>query len=375
MVILAPVVPTGVFTVESWDGASVTVGVVTYAGSVHRFRFAIPTAPSQSLFTNTDARFPPQPASESRCDMLASLASDEVIAVATWVNEYNLVLATDSGRVLGVNFGHPTAAATYGEVLEFAFSDESVVKWLWNGLVKSRSKWQQDDSQRRASGIVAITSFPFESEDNEADDVCIVTLSGDFTLQAWSYSSQSCLGKQQIRGLLNLGNADDQDCYATQAKIVALPRTATDNCRLLVHVDTSLSHSQQVFLLRGEIMVTPAPGGNNELELEVGRIFGIDANDSSSTRRLKMVDFALDKNYLYSFWRSTTGDSVFSHPNPMASTGPRVVHGQRISCLNDQMNQYSNEDNQWSFDLHEEGVAALIDVSFCFRDWSAGLKN
>lgn len=369
-------VGTGVFAVESWEGNSVSICVVTHAGTIHRFTYAIPATTTHSIFTTADASFPPKPATSSKCDLVTSLSPDEIITVALWVNEYNLVLGADSGRVIGVNFGLPVTPLGPVEMQEFAFSDESVVKWLWNGLVKSSTaKWQGgDDKRQQANAIVAVTCFPMESEvDDEADDVCIVTVSADLTLRAWSYASQSCLGKQQIHSLVNADfdeseGLTDAANYAVSAKIIALPATTSDNCRLLVHIDTAANFSQDILLLRGD--VTPSPtGGRRELALAAARVFTVDSPLSSSgttahsSKRLKMVDFAVDKNYLYSSWRSASGDFVYSHANPMALTGPRIIRGEVVSSLNAQMQKYDVEDDEWPFDLKDEGIVELTDVS------------
>lgn len=356
---------TGVFAVESWEGNTVTICIVTHAGSIHRFTYAIPVTATHSIFTTADASFPPKPATSAKCDTLGSLSPDELITVALWVNEYNLVLGADSGRVLGVNFGLPVTPTGDVEMQEFAFSDESVVKWLWNGLVKSSTaKWQSADEKRQTNAIVAVACFPIESDvDDEADDVCIVTVSADLTLRAWSYASQSCLGKQDIRSLVSADDEDEgMDAYAVNAKIVALPATTSDNCRLMVHVDTTAHFSQDIFLLRGD--VTPLPsGGRRELSLAVARVFSVNsASAATQSKRLKIVDFAVDKNYLYSSWRSATGDFVYSHPNPMALTGPRMIRGEVVSSLNSQMQKYDVEDGEWPFDLKDDGVAELTDV-------------
>ncbi|KAF1323602.1 Nucleoporin, partial [Globisporangium splendens] len=365
----APVVGTGVHAVESWEGNSVTICVVTHAGTIHRFTYAIPATSTHSIFSSADASFPPKPATASKCDEVASLSPEEIITVALWVNEYNLVLGADSGRVIGVNFGVPSAPMPGGapEMQEFAFSDESVVKWLWNGLVKSSTTWQSGGDKRQANAIVAMTCFPIASDDeDETDDVCVVTISADLTLRAWSYTSQSCLGKQQISSLV-MADFDDEalDAYAVNAKLVALPATSTDNCRLLVHVDTTANYSQEIYLLRGD--VTPLPsGGRRELSLTSGRVFTVESS-SVHSKRLKLVDFAVDKNYLYSSWRSANGDFVYSHSNPMALTGPRLIRGEIVSSLNAQMQKYDVEDDEWPFDLKDEGVVALIDDFFAER--------
>ncbi|RLN70669.1 hypothetical protein BBJ28_00022495, partial [Nothophytophthora sp. Chile5] len=394
----APVVATGVYAVESWEDDAVTVNVVTHAGTIHRFTYAVPSDSQRSIFSQADAKaFPtPQPATRSRCDVLQTLASDEILTVALWINEYNLVLATDAGRVLGVNFGLPDAA----EMQEFAFSDESVVSWLWHGLVKSTTaKWQgkagedvgsSGPRKELGAAVVAMTCFPIESEeeddDGNAEDVCVVTVSADCVLRAWSYSSQSCLGRQQLRSLVTPSAEDDSGwddedldgddgasssgVYATHAKVVALSPTASDNCRLLVHLDTTAAHSSEIFLLRGEVAPassSSAGTGSQDLALTTARVFTVQSPDRQTKRGLKMVDFAVDKNFLFSSWRSLDGDEVYTHPNPMALTGPKRIPGQRVSSLNVQMQSYEAEDDEWLFDLKEDGVLSLIDDFFAER--------
>jgi hypothetical protein len=367
VLVTAPVVATGVFAVESWEDNGVTVNIVTHAGTIHHLTYSVPSDDKQSVFAHADAAaVPPKPASSVKCDVMESLSSEEIITVALWVNEFNLTLGTDSGRVLGVNFGLPSSSSPGGEVQEFAFSDESMARWLWHGLLKSR----QSDDSRRAS-VLAMACFPIESDDDsEENDVCLVTISADCVLRAWSYGSQSCLGKQQL-GDIEAANivpgADSADVSAVHAKVVALSSTSSDNCRLLVHIDTTAGYSQEIFLVRGDI-VPLASNGQVELELDVARVFTVGSSTEKVVgggdyKRLKMVDFAVDKNYLFSAWRSSDGDVVYSHPNPMALTGPRMIQGEPVSSLNDQMLQYQDDDDTWPFDLKEEDIASRIDVS------------
>lgn len=357
---------TGVFAVEAWEDNSVTINIVTHAGTIHHFTYAVPADEAQSVFSNADSTaYPAKLATAVKCDVMANLAPDEIITVALWVNEFNLTLGTDTGRVLGVNFGLPSSTSSGGEVQEFAFSDESMVKWLWHGLLKSR----QSDDSRRAS-VLAMTCFPIESEDDsEENDVCLITISADCVLRAWSYGSQSCLGKQQISAIEAdiVPGAESTEVSAIAAKVVSLSSTSSDNCRLLVHVDTTAGYSQKIFLIRGDI--SPLTSANQvDLELDVARVFTVGEPSESllggnNHKRLKMVDFAVDKNYLFSSWRSSDGDVVFSHPNPMALTGPRTIQGDAVGSLNDQMLQFQADDENWPFDLKEEDVDNRIDVS------------
>ncbi|KAL4106638.1 hypothetical protein PRIC1_004685 [Phytophthora ramorum] len=391
----APVLSTGVFAVESWEDDAVTISVVTHAGTVHRFTYAVPSDSSFSVFSQSDVKaFPePKPATRSRCDVLQSLSSDEILTVALWVNEYNLVLGTDAGRVLGVNFGLPSDAK---KLQEFVFSDESMVSWIWHGLLKSTAaklKGSAEDAERRNVGaaVVAMTSFQIDGdEDDEGGDkdVCIVTVSADCVLRAWSFRSQSCLGRQQLRTLVTPQTEDDADdaagwededldgddgsssigVYATHAKVVALTATESDNCRLLVHLDTTAAHSSEIYLLRGDVQPSAASGagaGGEDLALDTARVFTVHSPEPK--RGLKMVDFAVDKNFLFSSWRSLDGDEVYIHPNPMALTGPKRIQGQLVSSLDVQMQKYEAEDSEWLFDLKEEGVMSLIDDFFAER--------
>ncbi|KAJ0395889.1 hypothetical protein P43SY_002020 [Pythium insidiosum] len=234
----AVVVPTGVTALEAWDGQSVVVAVVTHAGSIHRFSFPIPSQSSTPardrpsvLAAGAEERngglafppassssiFPRKPHYKLQTDIVNTLQVDEGVTTALWVNEYNVVVATDAGRMVGVNFGLPTSGEPVTQ--EFLFSDESVVKWLWNGLVKGGSGRRSsgttnatnsaDSSHLSSDAIVAMTFFPLNSTmdsateiDGEVDDVCLLTLAADFTLRAWSFRTQVCLGKQNIRALL-----------------------------------------------------------------------------------------------------------------------------------------------------------------------------
>ncbi|ETO66042.1 hypothetical protein F444_16702 [Phytophthora nicotianae P1976] len=390
----APVVSTGVFAVESWEDDAVTINVVTHAGTVHRFTYAVPRDNSLSIFSQANAKaFPePKPATRSRCDVMQTLTSDEILTVALWVNEYNLVLGTDSGRVLGVNFGLPSDAK---KMQEFVFSDESVVSWIWHGLIRTTTaklKGNGEDAERKKIGaaVVAMTCFEIEAEGDEDDkDVCVVTVSADCVLRAWSIGSQSCLGRQQLRSLvMPQTNEDDNEdagwndedldgddgsssigVYATHAKVVALSATESDNCRLLVHLDTTAAHSSEIYLLRGDVQSSAASsaGGGEELALDTARVFTVQSPELKAKRGLKMVDFAVDKNFLFSSWRSLDGDEVYIHPNPMALTGPKRILGQLVSSLDVQMQQYEVEDSEWLFDLKEEGVMTLIDDFFAER--------
>lgn len=384
---------TGVHAVESWEGNTVTICVVTHAGAIHRFTYAIPATATHSIFSTADTSFPPKPATSVKSDTLQALTPDEVISVALWVNEYNLVLGADSGRVLGVNFGLPTTPTGDVEMQAFAFSDASVVARLWHGLVQSSAaKWHSSGAgasrDAQANAIVALTCFPISSQsgdgeddamadDHDNDDVCIVTVSADLTLRVWSYASQSCLGKQQIRSLVTADDEDEAiDTLAVNAKIVALPATSSANCRLLVHVDTTASFSQAIYLLKGD--VTPLPsGGRRELALTAARVFTVTPATLATPAfaapaRLKIVDFAVDKNYLYSSWRSATGDAVYCHANPMALTGPRIIRGDVVSSVNAQMHKWDVEDDVWPFDLADDRVVALVDVRICRRASCSG---
>ncbi|KAG3117646.1 hypothetical protein PI125_g3556 [Phytophthora idaei] len=392
----APVVSTGVFAVESWEDDAVTVNVVTHAGTIHRFTYSVPTDTSLSIFSQTNTKaFPvPKPATRSRCNVMQTLNSDEILTVALWVNEYNLVLGTDSGRVLGVNFGLPSDAK---KMQEFVFSDESVVSWIWHGLIRTTTaklKGNGEDAERKKVGaaMVAMTCFEVEAEEEEdgsEKDVFVVTVSADCVLRAWSFGSQSCLGRQQLRSLVtpqtneedneeagwNDEDLDGDDgssgigVYATHAKVVALSATESDNCRLLVHLDTTAAHSSEIYLLRGDVQSAAASsaGGGEELALDTARVFTVQTPELKAKRGLKMVDFAVDKNFLFSSWRSLDGDEVYIHPNPMALTGPRRILGQLVSSLDVQMQKYEVEDSEWLFDLKEEGVMTLIDDFFAER--------
>ncbi|KAI9980594.1 hypothetical protein PInf_009896 [Phytophthora infestans] len=353
----APVVSTGVFAVESWEDDAVTINVVTHAGTIHRFTYSVPRDTGLSIFSQAKTKaFPePTPATRSRCDVMQTLHSDEILTVALWVNEYNLVLGTDSGRVLGVNFGLPSDAK---KVQEFVFSDESMRKKV-------------------GAAVVAMTCFEIEAEEEEDDkDVCVVTVSADCVLRVWSIGSQSCLGRQQLRSLVTCQTSEDDNedagwndedldgddgssgvgVYATHAKVVALSATESDNCRLLVHLDTTAAHSSEIYLLRGDVQSAAASsaGGGEELALDTARVFTVQSPELKAKRGLKMVDFAVDKNFLFSSWRSLDGDEVYIHPNPMALTGPRRILGQLVSSLDVQMQQYQVEDSNWLFDLKEE---------------------
>ncbi|KAG2525988.1 hypothetical protein JM18_004605 [Phytophthora kernoviae] len=302
----APVVTTGVFAVESWKDDAVTINVVTHAGTIHRFTYTVPTSGDSSIFSQADLKaFPePKPATRSRCDVMQSLASDEILTVALWVNEYNLILGTDAGRVLGVNFGLPETA----QMQEIEFSDQSVVSWLWHGLLKTTAaklKGSGEDGETKDVGaaVIAMTCFQVDTEDEDdngnTDDICVVTVSADCVLRAWSFNNQSCLGRQQLRSLVMPPSADDNSddsndagwededldgddsvssigVYATHAKVVALNSTKSDNCRLLVHLDTTAAHSSEILLLRGDVLpssTSSAGAGGEELALDVARVF------------------------------------------------------------------------------------------------------
>lgn len=225
--------------------------------------------------------------------------------------------------------------------------------------------------------MVAMTCFQIDAEDEEdvsEKDVCIVTVSADCVLRAWSFSAQSCLGRQQLRTLVTSQNDksdeagwEDEDLdgddgsnsgvYATHAKVEALPPTESDNCRLLVHLDTTAAHSSEIYLLRGDVQpATARTGAVEDLALDTARVFTVQHPQETAKRGLTMVDFAVNKNFLFSSWRSLDGDEVYIHPNPMALTGPKRILGQLVSSLDVQMQKYEVEDSEWLFDLKEEGV-------------------
>ncbi|GLE01402.1 hypothetical protein PINS_up010232 [Pythium insidiosum] len=402
------VVPTGVTALEAWDGQSVVVAVVTHAGSIHRFSFQIPSSTTATAArdrpsilcagakertgglsfpppsSSSSSVFPRKPHYKLQTDVVNTLQTDEAVTTALWVNEYNVVVATDAGRMVGVNFGLPLAGEPVTQ--EFVFSDESVVKWLWNGLVKGGNGRRSSGSTSTANGadssrlsgdaIVAMTFFPMNSAndgsidtDSDADDVCLLTLAADFTLRAWSFRTQVCLGKQNIRTLVrkSAGDAhmsdieedgDDADVLAVQAKLMAIPSTTSGACRVLAHVDCTDEYAQQIVLLRGDDISSP----RGDLDMEVARVFTV-----GQGKRMKFVDFAVEKEYLYSSWRSTRGDFIYSHPNPMALTGPKVIPGQLVNSIDVQMKKYEAEDRELPFQLTSEGVETLIDNFFVER--------
>ncbi|CAH0478485.1 unnamed protein product [Peronospora belbahrii] len=397
----APVISTGIYTVESWTDEAVTINVVTHGGTIHRLTYSIPSGNDSSIFSQADAQaFPdPKPATWSHCDVVQSLHSDEMVTVALWINEYNLVLGTDAGRVLGMNFGLPPTDTK--NLQEFIFSDESIVSWIWHGIIKStaaklKNSIKEEDRKDVRAAVVAMTCFQIDGEeddDGQAKDVCVVTISADCVLKVWSFCSQSCLGHQELRRLKMLTKYDDNEeeneeagwndedmdsddelsssgTYVTHAKVVALTPTESDNCRLMVHLDTTAAHSSEIFLLRGDVQlsaVSSAGSSGDELALVIARVFTTQAPEQKMKRGLKMVDFAIDKNFLFSSWRSLEGDEVYIHPNPMALTGPKRILGQHVSSLDMQMQKYEIEDSEWLFDLKEEGVMTLIDDFFVER--------
>jgi hypothetical protein len=393
----AAIVPSGVSAFESWDANAVVVSALTHAGTIHRFTFAIKKPASEKAKSDTDIPsvfkqsdnanaasmvFARAPSFAIATDVVASLQADEAITTALWVNEYNLIVATDSGRIIGVNFGLPSSPERVPQ--EFLFSDESMVQWLWNGLVKSSShRGKRGGDDIAADAIVAMTFFPLENDqnedhdnandptnDNEVNDVCILTLSADFTLRAWSFRHQTCLGKQSIRLFVRLTDPDEDDelddttqAYATQAKLVAIPSSSSGACRVLVHVESTEEYPQQIVLLRGEI--DTAMTSSSELALEVARVFSV----GSGAHRLKFVDFAVERGFLYSAWRSPSGDFIYSHANPMALTGPGVVAAQLVSSVDVQMKKYEREDGVLPFQLlaDDETAHAMIDVRPIYR--------
>ncbi|TDH66528.1 hypothetical protein CCR75_005791 [Bremia lactucae] len=384
-----PVVSTGVFVVESWEADAVAIHLVTHAGTIHRFSYSIPKDPRSSIFAQAKLKaFPdPQPATRSRCDVIQTLQRDEVLTVAVWVNEYNLVVGTDTGHVVGVNFGLPRDLETMQECV---FSDESIMRWLWQGIVRTtKATFQSQDSEKTHPGaaIVAVTCFPLEDEDDESteQDVCVVTLSADCVLRAWSFGSQSCLGRQELRHLETKDwepeatrwyedEREDRssrlEVYATQTKIVALSATESDNCRLLVHFDTTAAHSSAIYLLRGDVPTAAALSAGvagESLALETARVFTLPSSELNEKRGFKMVDFAVDKSFLFSAWRSVDGDEVYVHSNPMALTGPKQIGGVRVSSYDVLMQKYAKEDRDWLFDLKEEGVLTIIDTFYVER--------
>ncbi|DAZ94962.1 TPA: hypothetical protein N0F65_000057 [Lagenidium giganteum] len=376
----APVVSNGVHAVESWDNGTVCILVITHAGSVHRFYYQISENTKQSIFTREDG-FALKPATTFTSQVFTSLNAEESVTSVAWVNEFNAAVATDAGRMLGVNFGLPSQVS---EVQEFVFSDESVVQWLWNGLVRSRGA---EDPQRLANAIVSMACLPPKTlsddaidgagEDEDADDICIITLSADMTLRAWSFLNRCCVGKQNVRTLTKAADspAGESSDLALSAKIVALPPTNSDSCRLLLHMDTNANYTQEIFLLRGDV----ALGSRTQLSLDLGRIFTVQTPTSEAAgsttpgtgvgikKRMKLVDFTVDQHSLFSAWRSTSEDFIFSHGNPMALTGPRIIQGQLVCSLNSQMKHFEAGDDAWTFDLSEENAAAVIDNFYAER--------
>ncbi|KAI9909955.1 hypothetical protein PsorP6_011223 [Peronosclerospora sorghi] len=381
----APVVATGIAVVERWeDDDAVEINIVTHAGTIHRFTYAAPSGPDTSIFVHSSGP-PNTPASRARVDVFHSLNAEELVTAALWLNEYNLVVGTDAGRVLGINFGLPQESS---KLQEFIFSDTSVVSWLWHGLLQSTAaKWtgSRDETRRKRAAVIGMTWFEIAGdeeaeEEGEDRDICVMTLSADGILRAWSFGFQSCLGHQQlvhvVTGSLEVDDADDDDetmadramdgMDATHAKLVALSRTKSDNCRILIHFDTSSASSSEILLLRGNVRLTAVSrsGAGEELALEVARVFTI---EPPPQRRVQLVDFVVDKTRLVSSWRSLDGDDVVIHPNPMACTGPKRIVGHVVYSLARQMRQYEKEDSAWVFDLKDKGITTDIDDFFLRR--------
>uniref|UniRef100_M4BZ10 Nucleoporin Nup120/160 beta-propeller domain-containing protein n=1 Tax=Hyaloperonospora arabidopsidis (strain Emoy2) TaxID=559515 RepID=M4BZ10_HYAAE len=212
----APIVATGVFAGERWKDEqtegddTVTINVVTHAAAIHRFTYSMPSSQKLSIFSESDVNAlpEPKPATSSRCDMLQSLNCNETLTAAFWVNEYTVVLGTDAGHVVGVNFG---LSGDLNELREFVFSDRSMVSWLWQRLVQSAaikltgSSEESRAKQRIGAAVLAVTCFQIDEDDDDTDeDVCVVTISADGVLKAWSFSAQSCIGRQQLRTLVTM---------------------------------------------------------------------------------------------------------------------------------------------------------------------------
>lgn len=381
--VFAPVLPTSVFAVESWEDDAVTLHLVTHAGTVHRFRFSVPQDRTSSIFVHATPQvfLAATLASTSHCDVVQTLKSEEVVTAALWINEYNVVLGTDAGRLLGVNFGLPRDVHT---MHDFVFTDASLMTWLWQGIVqKTRATLLAPEKETQHEAILALAWFPLETDHDDDDevDVCVVTLSADCVLKAWSFGSQACLGRQDLNKSILSTAAFDRNgqthahedgasrsgVYATRAKVVALSPTDSANCRLMVHFDTTLACASEIYLLRGDLPSTVALGTGDELALDVARIFTVHGAASPAPRGLKLVDFVVTPSYLFSSWRALHGDATFVHPNPMASTGPKRIVGQALDTLDVQMQEYEQGDNEWTVASFPEEDVTRLDAFFMDR--------
>ncbi|CEG42567.1 Nuclear pore complex, Nup160 component [Plasmopara halstedii] len=392
--LMAPIVSSGVFAVESWEDHVVSINIVTHAGTIHRLKYRVPTELDCSIFSNANVTAFPEPkvATRKYWDVIQSLKSHEIVSTALWVNEYNVVLGTDCGQVIGVNFGLPQDEE---KIHEFVFTDTSVMSWIWHGILRKTTatfmpNGKRNEKQDEGAAVIAMTCIQVEDDDekDEEKDVCVVTISTDCVLRVWSFGSQSCIGRQDLRNLVmpwiredendqNEWNDESLDAedespkssiYLTNAKIIALPPTTSDNCRLLVHLDTTISPSSEIYLLRGDMpstIISNAGASSYDLALQTARIFSMESPQRK--RGLKMIDFAVDTNFLFSSWRSLDSEQVMIHPNPMALTGPKRIMGQVINTLDVQMQKFETEDNDWLFELKEENVVTRIDDFFTER--------
>jgi hypothetical protein len=375
------VIPTGVYVTESWEKTHVLICVLTNVGSLYRFTYKIVEVSDKSIFESENMLGVSSNVA-SVFNFIQSLQDGEVVTSCLWINEFNLVLGSDTGRFIGINMGFPSRK-TEG-LQEFVFSDESVMKWLWNGLVKS-GKWSggscQDEFNRQCKSIVAISSLSLKSEESEGDsDLYLFTLSADLTIRVWSFRTRTCLGNRHLRGVIPSFTGASTDFeedgsldLVTSAHLYIVPGPhVNDNdrgaYRFVLHIETGLKNPQEIYLLRGELAST-SPDGT--LALDCARSFPISTVDTLEKRskrkyQLRLVSFAVEKNSLYSCWRSSAqgSDFLFFHPNALTFTGPRLVPGFLISSLDDRTIRWQEEDRQWSFQLNERSDEATIDVRF-----------
>ncbi|KAF0697255.1 Aste57867_12027 [Aphanomyces stellatus] len=335
----------GVSIFESADKQFLSVCVVTYAKTVHRFCYKLD--PQLNFSTDAGGR-------EEVAYAMTSLPIQTSITSVCWLDECNVVVGADNGAVVAINVGLSIFGHSASSFHEVPLTDHSVLKWMLEGLGFHGNK---------AQPIVAIAAVP-DSPPTDGDDAAtsaidtlIVTLSSDLVLRVWSYEQQSCLCNQDLRPLLT--SEFEAPAFVAQQAALRFVRDAPGRApRLLVHVTSHQpSKTKEIVLFRGELT-------SRTLELEVVRRFVVDVQPA-----VRLVDFTVDNGHVYAVWRSSTDDFVYVYP--LTLTGPKLVPGHVVGGMHSFSIRQRDEDNQCeaTTDLH------TIDAFYLGRVFAADQFN
>nr|CCA18073.1 conserved hypothetical protein [Albugo laibachii Nc14] len=322
--------------------------------------------------------------------IISGVTSTDAIAAALWINGHNLIIGTLAGQLIGANLpvdatplGDTVSISSQGKMHEFTFSNSSLFGWFWHGVLGTSKRKQlisESDSdlmindkdsvgcqraldQGFAESIIAIAYLVASSDEDstselrenggftDLNDLLLVSLSADLTLAVWSYRTRSCIATQSLSSLfLGSRGKDYNDIVGqlpahelalhnqtvTAAKVVILPDSTQDDCRIL----TAFVGSSTVFLLRGELHPS-----KHTANLTVTREFTVqDDSWGKSSICPKFVDLCFDKGCMYSAWRYHGRDWFFVHNEATRRTGPRYMAGTLLESLGGVLDEWRSDE-------------------------------